>query len=67
MANTITIRWSESRGLTTVKVSDDFENISLVSQLDCLKDAIQDLSEMYDSKLDEMNAGGITATISITP
>lgn len=45
---------------TTVRLDGDFEALPLIAQLDCLRDALFDLENIYDAKLAAMGKGQAT-------
>lgn len=55
MNPTITIRWSATKGETSVRPSKDFNGLAWIERADCLKDAIYDLTEMYNETLKELD------------
>ena len=52
----ITITWQPDKvPETNVSLSKEFKALSSIEKLDCLKDALCDLSGLYDSAHDQFN------------
>lgn len=53
----VLIRYNYNKDETFVRVDKEFAELPLIHQLDCLRDALYDLGEIYDKKLDELHNG----------
>lgn len=58
MKQQITITWNvETEGETTVTYSPGFHAMSWIERVDCLQDAIGELSRFYNEQLEKFNNG----------
>lgn len=55
-----TVNWSAEQDETKIKFTDGFYQSSWIEQLDCLKDAIHEITEVYDFILEDLSGDSMT-------
>ena len=55
-----TVNWSAEQDETKIKFTDGFYQSSWIEQLDCLKDAIHELTDVYDFILEDLSGDSMT-------
>ena len=56
----ITVNWSDVTGEAKVRFSKDFEASDWVLQMDCMKDAMWDIQQRYNSQIPQADIADIT-------
>ncbi len=51
----VLVKYNYDTDATTVRVDSEFNQLPLIHQLDCLRDALHDLGIIYDKKLDDLH------------